>query len=331
MSVLKNDSGDQQMTVDVHQVGSAIKVKLAGGLGNQLFQLSRALAFRRDYQHLVIETSYLESNAKAKRFADITDYNLGVNSTAISNRIPKFENRLFNFALRISSIAKGGKAVEYLIAILNTLLLISYKARFLKNRYFIASGLGYSLREPQEGNVCFIGYFQSYKWATSEKVHSFLQNLELKEPFPDFLMYSSRSVQKSPIVVHMRMGDYRNEKDFGIPSNSYYVSSVDELWASGKYGEIWLFSDEPEEAIKRLPERLREKSFVFENISLSPAQTLECMRLGHAYVLSNSTFGWWGAFLTKNHGATVIYPKPWFVNKITPTEICPPNWHSRDR
>jgi hypothetical protein len=60
------------------------------------------------------------------------------------------------------------------------------------------------------------------------------------------------------------------------------------------------------------------------------ATTLQLMRFGYGYVLSNSTFGWWGAFLSENGGESVITPNPWFRYANDPDQIIPLKWSRMD-
>ena len=131
---------------------------------------------------------------------------------------------------------------------------------------------------------------------------------------------------EKPIIVHVRLGDYLNEKDFGVLSEEYYQSSIRDLWASGEYGAIWAFSDEPERAGSFLPQELSSQIFWVPQEGLSSVQVLQLLRLGHAYVIGNSTFSWWGAFLSYKENPVVISPEPWFLNLPEPNNLIPPDW-----
>ena len=54
------------------------------------------------------------------------------------------------------------------------------------------------------------------------------------------------------------------------------------------------------------------------------------MRLGRGYVIANSTFSWWAAYLSLNPGVEVVVPSPWFMGMEDPGELIPPNWKQLD-
>jgi hypothetical protein len=54
------------------------------------------------------------------------------------------------------------------------------------------------------------------------------------------------------------------------------------------------------------------------------------MRHGSAYVISNSTFSWWGAVLKYDESAAVWAPRPWFKSQRSPEDIYGENWHLVD-
>jgi hypothetical protein len=93
-----------------------------------------------------------------------------------------------------------------------------------------------------------------------------------------------------------------------------------------QYRKIWLFSDQPELAISRIPREFLNKTRVIDDSELSSAQTLEVMRLGNGYVIANSTFSYWGAISSYTLNPRVIYPRPWFKDVKPPTDLTPMDW-----
>jgi hypothetical protein len=168
------------------------------------------------------------------------------------------------------------------------------------------------------------GYFQSYRWA--EEVIGELKNLSLAETSPSLLKYSELAERESPLIVHVRLGDYRSESSFGFPGASYYFASIKKAWGSGSFGSIWIFSDEIENVEEFLPlENIGEYRLVDEK-NLSSAEVLEIMRLGKGYVIANSTFSWWGAYLSRADNPQIFAPKPWFSEIESPKDLVPDSW-----
>ena len=102
------------------------------------------------------------------------------------------------------------------------------------------------------------------------------------------------------------------------------------MWDSSTFGKIWLFSDEPEEALSAIPSAYRNHIRVIPNLDSIPATTLELMRLGHGYVIANSSFSWWAASLSRNVGSQIVAPSKWFKGKEDPVDLIPAQWKRVD-
>jgi hypothetical protein len=191
----------------------------------------------------------------------------------------------------------------------------------------IAAGdnLGFPSSLNLRRNTLLIGYFQTDRFIEQIGVDKFISGSATLNSVVE--EYRELSKLEMPLVMHVRLGDYRNESKIGILSDNYYLDNYQFLWSTGKYQKIWLFSDEPNEAIKLLHSNLIPYVRVIDSHNLSSAQTLEVMTFGKGYLIANSTFSWWGAYLSKTANAEVIAPLPWFKNLPEPRFLVPKNWN----
>ena len=168
------------------------------------------------------------------------------------------------------------------------------------------------------------GYFQSWRYFEGVDVLSLLCRSE------DFLSGRHDLSAKEFIAVHLRRGDYRLEpaKSFhGLFSDAYFVKAVSLLrQAVGDLPAI-IFSDCLTSAME-----LKSKlpgSEVFMSTRDSSLYHLGALSMGHAFALSNSSFSWWGAFLSSMRDGLVVVPRPWFrYTAYQPHDLLWPAWMS---
>lgn len=116
-------------------------------------------------------------------------------------------------------------------------------------------------------------------------------------------------------AVHVRRGDYEG--------NSFYV----DLSKDGYYeramalvpGPYIVFSDD----IEWCKQQEIFKGCDFAGNS-SPEEALNFMASCTNHVIANSSFSWWGAYLSP-HGGKVIAPKKWYTDEVERTKI-PDSW-----
>jgi hypothetical protein len=89
---------------------------------------------------------------------------------------------------------------------------------------------------------------------------------------------------------------------------------------------IWIFTDEAESVSEFVSPSPNFRVSIIGEIGLNSAETLELMRYGSGYVIANSTFSWWAAFLSYQSKCTTIMPTPWFQKKSSPIGIKPHDW-----
>jgi len=304
-------------------------VSLTGGLGNQLFQLAAGLKISEGKEvHLTV--AYGNPRPFSKDTADLYSFSLPTNVKIIKRKPASLlVKKCIGYNLRMGTDPRkyeNLKIVKWFIkCATNFLLFLNLRQIFT---LVSGKGVGFSEISKSKKNSLLVGYFQSYKWAAESNV---LKALKTIKPIEESLLLESlirKAKAEKPLFVHVRLTDYKSEEKIGIPSRDYYSNSVKKLMKSGRFSKIWLFSDEVETAKNYIPEEYKEILTIIPEIDNSPVLTLELLRHGSGYVIANSSFSWWGAFLSYEENVKVIAPYPWFKNLDSPLDLIPPSWET---
>lgn len=299
-------------------------VFLTGGLGNQLFQVAAALELSKTGS-VVLHDTIGSPRVNELGLAEIES--LQMPSRVKVARIKKSHNFIskvagFNLRSGFDPSFIELKLNPAVSLISSAVMTVFFKAVTCVKK---SSSLGYDEKVGiAECDTLLIGYFQTYKYVEKLGIHNFLTFPGSMQP--KVSEYLKLSQDERPLVVHVRLGDYAQEDEIGILNYSYYESALWEIWNEEKFGKIWLFSDEPEQGLNRIPSSLREKVRIIDSKGFSSAETLEVMSFGHGFIIANSSFGWWGATLRRRPEAIVCAPNPWFQKLEDPRDIVPPNW-----
>jgi hypothetical protein len=161
-------------------------------------------------------------------------------------------------------------------------------------------------------NVNIDGYLQSEKYFEHCK-DEIIDVLKIKPYFIEIANELLPKTDKELVAIHIRRGDYVHISDYHSLNGVEFVNSaVERLGNKDKYHfvvcsddakwceEIW-GSDENFTVIK----------------SNSSYIDFAIMTLCDHFIISNSSFSWWGSYLSKNPDKIVIAPKNWFGPKAT--------------
>lgn len=302
-------------------------IYLCGGLGNQLFQLGFGLSKLQPGDKL--ECFYDDSITRTlqSNLPEIAVYNLGSKVVFKKTQISSLRQKIVNFGIRVStgnSVLSGDKRISRIgrIAIEN-LLGLALKTNL---RVSIADNIGYSDNSRIDNKELFIGYSQSFVYGEELKKTENLSRIKLKVVSSKAEKLISKSRNEKPIVVHVRLGDYTEEPNFGLLSANYFLAALNLPELKDLNRPVWIFSNDPGRAGDLLNVSSDARLLLVDDQGLTSSEVLEVMRNGSGYILSNSTFGWWGAFLTHAADAPVVVPKNWFKKYPTPFRIYPPTW-----
>lgn len=164
---------------------------------------------------------------------------------------------------------------------------------------------GFPYQKIERSHGTLFGYWQS------EKYFQDVSDLIRKE-------FALPTKNLDAVAVHVRRGDYLNLQNIHpIAPITYYKE------AAKKYAgrEFYVFSDD----IKWCQDHLElpgdvvySKGNEFEDLTL--------MSGCESHIIANSTFSWWGAWLSGSKDVTV--PMPWFANNLDTRDLIPDTWQS---
>lgn len=271
-------------------------VCLKGGLGNQLFQYAagRRLSYKNKAELVLDNITYFKRDRIYKRRYQLDKFHI--------------KGRL---ATNFERIGSYGKYIHYLIRKLSKLL--PYEKRF----YIEEERPGFSpqLLDIKVRRIIYLdGYWQSENYF--KDIEAIIrQELKILPPRDEFNQLLSRKIQScNSVGVHVRFfidpfNINLNEHAFYNFLKSFFYKAIDKIKKMINNPCFFIFSDNPLIARQWLQIRGENIYYVSHNINEDDSyKDLWLMSQCKHFIISNSTFGWWGAWLAENKNKIVIAP-----------------------
>jgi len=275
-------------------------VRLKGALGNQMFQYAFAKAVARKLNgRVLLDRSWLDLPNITETYR-LDAFKLDM---ALTSRVQNVIHRLLlNQRLPgpIRSTALAALSMDYERED------DQHLGQSLSTRYG---------KKPAKRIFCD-GYFQR-----AEPIEHLLE--DLREEF--HLPVSSANCQKmldgiescESVAVHVRRGDYVDNvhvrENMGPVTLDYYVRGFELMRQQLKSPTFYVFSNDPTWVREKLAEGQEDIVVVDGGEAGSDLADLALMRSCKHFIIANSTFSWWSAFLANNPDKIVLAPKPWFI------------------
>lgn len=285
-----------------------IKVKLIGGLGNQLFIWAMAYALERQTgKDVCLDAS------------ECTQWGEQLNPFGIKVTIPgphkpdgKLPTRLPNNNNFVINLARDMREKTRELSFGNTYWENSSKS-YDKEIFGIRDGK--TLR----------GYFQSYKYFEnySDEIRLLLRQ---GHGITEKVLKYTEQLPSSWTAINLRLGpDYtRLESTFGLVTERYLNESLDLISTRTIDSTNVVFTDDVYKAKSIFP---NAAFYISQEEISSPSERMLLMSMATNFIGSNSTYSWWAAFLMNQEIGTRIFPTPWFKNlKINTEHLLPPHW-----
>ena len=171
------------------------------------------------------------------------------------------------------------------------------------------------------------GYFQSYYYFDQLISSRILSRSDfLSQKLSKQALHIAKYIdQNNPIILHVRAGDYLALSDsIGVLTHEYFAN-VTKFYPWIRNRKILLFTDDPSYARAVLNGLNIDYKFFEESLYIHPIELISVMSGGNDFVISNSTFSWWAAKLSKQKGQ-IIAPEQWFKARNQPLKLIPQNW-----
>jgi hypothetical protein len=267
---------------------NSIKVRIVGGLGNQLFGVFFGLA--------------ISERINAKLILDGTFVSLGSNSTR--------KLAVSEFDLNPFSVSFTGTIIEK----------IPFLSRFLLIRKVVSKILRNAKRSISEEELvdsfnfkagqAFTGYFHKWKYADY-----FLQRypnfrLTLKSKSQTLLSVEQEFRSKDPICVHVRLGDFLVHSNlYSKLPEIYFTESIAQIKKIFLDREVWIFTEKQSELYAHYPNLVNISNFIVDQeTSISDSEAFYLLATSKFLIASNSTFSLWAAWFVEKSKNFAIVP-----------------------
>ena len=280
-----------------------IRVKLTGGLGNQMFQFAAGYS--------IAKKNNVKLSLDLGRFNRRQDHN-GFELQEIFDICSKvnFLNNPINFGF-----------INFK-EILNNVDITFHN--FKEPHYHYTNKI---LDIPKRSLLN--GYWQSelyFKDYTQEirKIFNFSKQLDKKNS-----LVANVINQNNSISIHVRRGDYllKTNHNHNVDLKEYYLTAIEKTAKFFDNPKYFIFTDDPLWVAKNFT---LNYSFTVVDINRGTDSfyDMHLMSLCKCNIIANSSFSWWGAWLNNKEDKIIYAPKNWFKNKsICTDDLIPNSWN----
>jgi voltage-gated potassium channel Kch len=267
----------------------SVKVRLRGGLGNQLFGWAAGYSLAQQLDARLV----LLGDQITRNDPDLLD------------------PRMFELDYFGMEESKERLAIN--------LLGFGQERTFRENRFAYDSSI-----ERVNAPVTLDGYFQSWKYfhLHQQEIRALLRGriLHGTQGVPSLDRLSGLRW----VGVHVRRGDYLRVTTMALPGADYYDKAIELVAGLVGAQRIVVYTDDVEKAKEIVP---AADEYIGPLDLHKPGDVLRSLSHCDGFVAANSSLSWWASFMNKNPGAPRVFPQKWFTDPSVDTkDLLPLDW-----
>lgn len=266
-----------------------IIARVFGGIGNQLFiyASARRLAYVNNAELILDHISGFKYDHEYQRHYQLDNFNI--------------ESKKANYLERLEPCSKIRRYIKKLF---NRNVKFSRKSYIVQENGLFEERL---MNLKVKKKIYLEGYWQNEKYFND--ISSVIRNdLAITKPTDQINLYLAKKIKSNTsIAIHVRF--FNDPQTGGDVSSEYYNKAIMEMEKIFPKAHYFLFSDRPADALNKITVPSNRMTVVDNNIGdLNAYVDLWLMSLCDHFIIANSTFSWWGAWLSKNESKNVIAP-----------------------
>jgi hypothetical protein len=150
----------------------------------------------------------------------------------------------------------------------------------------------------------FEGYFQSEKYFADCK-EEIRREFQFKEKL--------QAPEGNAVAIHIRRGDYVKFAHIHLVCTPlYYENAIAHIRNKVENPIFYVFSDDMGWCKENV--KIPEPCFYIDGLNKPSSHDMQFMSLCRHNIISNSTYGWWAAWLNANPGKIIVAPDKWFAD-----------------
>jgi hypothetical protein len=265
--------------------------RIFGGIGNQLFcyAAARRLALVNNAELVIDDVSGFVRDHAYRRYYQLDHFSIPCRKATPAERLEPC-SRLRRFFKRAHNRR------------------LPFEAR----SYIQEDGLDFDPRllEVRPRSTAYLeGYWQSEAYFKDVE-KTIRADLQIIPPVDAANLAMASCIRGSrAVAVHVRFFDAPNTSGFNNAPDDYYARAVARMETLMPGAHYFIFSDFPDIARARIPLPEKRITCVSHNKGdVNAYADLWLMTLCKQFIIANSTFSWWGAWLATHEGKQVIAP-----------------------
>jgi hypothetical protein len=288
-----------------------IVVKLQGGLGNQMFGYAFARAVST-----TLDVPYALDTTDLNRGEGVTRRRYALDCFATKPRmLTANESLRFRFGIQHPLMSRLGHSLGI--------------GSIAAHHVVQANPTEYLTIDPSWAarDTYFEGLWQSPEYA--QAIESVLRNdFTFKtELSSEAQSYAREIAAGESLAIQVRRGDYAShpkvQSVLWLTDENYFRRAVARVENEKHVTQLFVFSDDVPWCRDHITTNLPT---TFIPATMSDVDSLCLLSLCKHAIISNSSFGWWGAWLNANPNKIVIAPQKWFKRDGDSQAIAPSSW-----